>query len=76
MKEKINELIKSIVPGADTASSDFIADGVLESMSVLRLVSALEDEFDIDISAGQVIKDNFKSTDAIADFVERMQDEQ
>ena len=73
---KIIEIIKRIEPTANTDANDLISEGVLDSISVLRLVGELEDKFDIEVTAGQVIKDNFKNIDAIQDFVNRALEEQ
>lgn len=77
MEEKILEIVREISAGKsfDENTEDLIAAGVLDSISVLRLVGELEDEFDIEVSAGQVIKDNFKSIKAIAAFVEKAQED-
>jgi D-alanine--poly(phosphoribitol) ligase subunit 2 len=76
MEEKIIEIIKTIAPDADAVSSDdLLADGILDSFSVIRLVSELEDEFDISIKANKVVKDNFKNIKAIAALVSELMDE-
>lgn len=46
--DTILEILETIKPGADFASStDFIEEHLLESMEILQLVSELNDEFDI-----------------------------
>lgn len=46
------------------------AGGVLDSMTTLKLVKALEDELEIEIDAHEVSDENFASVDSIVDFVE------
>ena len=49
--DTILEILETIKPGADFASStDFIEEHLLESMEILQLVSELNDEFDINIT--------------------------
>ena len=44
--DTILEILETIKPGADFASStDFIEEHLLESMEILQLVSELNDEF-------------------------------
>ena len=48
--DTILEILETIKPGADFASStDFIEEHLLESMEILQLVSELNDEFDINM---------------------------
>ena len=77
MEEKILEIVREISAGKsfDENTEDLIAAGVLDSISVLRLVGEHEDESDIEVSAGQVIKENCKSIKAIAAFVEKAQED-
>lgn len=44
--------------------------GILDSMTTLKLVKALEDELKIEIEAHEVSDENFASVDSIVEFVE------
>lgn len=75
--EKITEIIKNISPLSDIdASTRLIEDHVLDSLSMILLVSELEDEFDIEISAREIVPENFQSVEAIARLMERLQNEE
>jgi acyl carrier protein len=50
-------------------STKLIETGVLDSLSVLKLVMFIEDKFGIKVGADEVIPDNFETLDAMADFV-------
>lgn len=74
--ERITEIIKNISPLSDIdASTRLIEDHVLDSLSMILLVSELEDEFDIEISAREIVPENFQSVEAIARLMERLQNE-
>ena len=76
MEEKIIAILEGINPGADFSSSeDLIGDGLIDSFAVINLVSELEDEFDVEISVKDVVKENFKSVKAIAALIERASEE-
>ena len=74
--QEILELLSNMKPGVDFAEqTNMIEDGVLTSMDVLMLVSALEEEFDVEIGLKEVIPANFCSAEAIFNLVQRLQDE-
>lgn len=76
MEEKIIEILNSLKPGADfAASADLLGDGLIDSFAMINLVSELEDEFDVEIGAQNIIKENFKTVKAIADMITRLADE-
>ena len=74
--ERITEIIKNISPLSDIdASTRLIEDHILDSLSMILLVSELEDEFDIEISAREIVPENFQSVEAISRLMERLQNE-
>ena len=48
---------------------DFIAAGLLDSLDMMELVEALEDEFDIEMSGRDIIPENFVNVTAIAELI-------
>lgn len=74
--ERIIEIIKTIKPVANLdANTSLIKDKVIDSLSMIRLVAELEDEFDVDISAQDIIPENFETVSAIYNLMERLEDE-
>lgn len=74
--ERIIEIIKTIKPVANLdANTSLIKDKVIDSLSMIRLVAELEDEFDVDISAQDIIAENFETVSAIYNLMERLEDE-
>lgn len=51
--------------------TNLIDSGVIDSMSLLRLISFLEEHFEIQVPDEAVIPDNFRSLSAIETFLGR-----
>jgi acyl carrier protein len=52
-----------------TADTPLMETGVLNSISIVRLISYLEAEFDIEVAPRHIVRDNLGSVRAIARFV-------
>jgi acyl carrier protein len=60
----------------DTETSDLPPDqpllsGLLDSFGLMSLLGFLEERYEVTISNDQVVSENFKSVEALAEFVER-----
>lgn len=74
--EKIIEIIKTIKPVANLdENTSLIQDKVIDSLSMIRLVAELEDEFDVEISARDIVPENFENVQVIHNLIERLEDE-
>ena len=74
--EALYEILEDIQPDVDYANeAHLIDDHILSSLSILSLVAALEDEFDITIPAVDIIPVNFNSAKAMWDMIQRLQEE-
>lgn len=70
--EKIISILSEIRPEFDfKKSSDFIADGYLDSFDIVALVSALEENYSVLIDALDILPENFCSVEAIAEVVKK-----
>ena len=66
MEQTILNLLSDIRPEFDfSKSSNFIAEGLLDSFDVVQLVKSLDDEFNISIDGIDIIPENFTSIDNI-----------
>lgn len=52
-----------------TATDEIVLDGTIDSLGVVRIVGFIEDEFGISVPAEDVVIENFRSIDAIADYL-------
>lgn len=76
MKEQLMEILEEIRPDVDFESEkQLITDGILDSFDIVSLVTALNDEFDIEIQVGNLVPDNFNSTEGMIELIEKLQDE-
>ncbi len=70
MEENILAILADMHPEYDYAgSTDFIADGLLDSFDVIDLVDQLETRFGIKIAGTDVLPEHFASLAAIAALV-------
>lgn len=71
--EKIIEILEELKPGVDFSKEEHLIDNhILESMVMVQLVAALNDEFDIEITPRDIVPENFQSVKAINEMVERL----
>ena len=75
MRETILEILQTVKPGVDFDAETAIIDkGLLESFDIIRLVTMLADEFDVEFTAAELIPENFNSVDAIERIVRALED--
>lgn len=76
IQQKVKELMTDFVQrssgwdGEIENDMQLINGGVIDSISLVGLVSILQQEFDIEISVPDITVENFDSVDAITQFVE------
>ncbi len=74
--EKLLEILEEIKPGVDYENIDtLINDHYLDSLSILSLISELEDEFDIVIPTVEIIPDNFNSVKSMMALISKLKEE-
>lgn len=74
--EKIIEIIKGIRPAANIDENTRLLDEhIIDSLSMIQLVAELDDEFDVEIEAMDIIPENFETVSAISKLIERLEDE-
>lgn len=76
MKEQIVEILMDLNPDVDYETcTTLIDERYLDSLSMVSLIADLEEAFDVEIPAVEIIASNFNSADAIAKLVERLAEE-
>lgn len=71
--KSVPEILKEIRPEFDFAvSSDFIADGMLDSFDMVALVSALDKNFGVSIPGTEIVPENFLSVQTIETLLRRI----
>jgi acyl carrier protein len=70
--KSVEEIVQDIRPEFDfSISSDFIADGLLDSFDVITLVSALDKNYGISIDGAEIVPENFMNLKTIEILVRR-----
>ncbi len=62
----LSEKVQVEAPAADT---DLMESGLLDSLTLVELMTSLEEQFGIHISFDEIEIDNFRSVERIAEFV-------
>lgn len=71
--EKLLELLKGVRPDVDFENETaLIDDGILDSFDVVSIISALDDEYDVQVRITELDPDNFNSAQAIWDLVQSL----
>ena len=74
--EELISILEEIKPGVDwEKETDLIGNHILDSLKIVQLVGALNDEFDIEITPIDIVPENFKTAEAIYAMVKRLEDE-
>lgn len=69
---KIINILKSINGEIDfKQSEDFFKDGLLDSLELMKLVSMLEETYNIEIDGEDILPENLCNIDAIWNLVEK-----
>ncbi len=68
------EILKEISPEIDFENcTTLIDDGLLDSFAILEIVAEINDAFDIQITAPEIIPENFNSAQALWAMIQRLQ---
>ncbi len=74
--EELIEVLKSVKPGYDfTEDTELIKNKVFYSLAMIQLVAELSDEFDVEITAEDIVPENFESVKSIYNMIKRLEDE-
>ena len=70
MRGKIEEILQRINPSIKSGIN-LIEAGLVDSFEVMNIIMELEEAFEIEIDAEDVIAENFQSVDTIVELVEK-----
>ncbi len=74
--EELIEVLKSVKPGYDfNEDTELIKNKVFDSLAMIQLVAELSDEFDVEITAEDIVPENFESVKSIYSMIKRLEDE-
>lgn len=73
--ETLLEILNDIDDTVDWENETaLIDDRILDSFGVIRLISELEDQFEVEIDASEIVPENFNSADAMWKMIQRLQE--
>ena len=74
--ETLLNILNGLHPDVDFSSIDDLYDeGVLDSLDMVRLVTEIGMEFDVQIPAEELIPENFRNVNTIMALIERLDEE-
>lgn len=74
--EELLEILNELHPDVDfTTATGLVDNRILDSFDIVTLVSEIVDAYDVEISAEELIPDNFNSAQAIYDLIQSKIDE-
>ncbi len=75
--EQLMEILMDINPDIDYKNEKKLIDGkVLDSFSIVNLVSQISDTFDIEISPKYLVPEHFNSVDAMWEMIQEILNEE
>lgn len=73
--DKLLEILHEIAPDVDfQKEKNLVENGLLDSLTIVMLVSDLENAFDVEITPVDIVPENFQSAEAIYSLVTRLQE--
>lgn len=74
--EELISLLEDIRDDIDFKEcTTLIEDGILDSFDIIQIVNAIDEEFDIEIPATEIIPENFNSAEALLKMITRLKEE-
>jgi len=74
--ETLLEILEEMHPDIDfTTHTTLIDSNVLDSFDIVSLIAEINSEFDVIISAEEIIPENFNSAQALYAMIQRLSDE-
>lgn len=74
--DKLLEILSDLHSDVDfEAEESLIDDGILDSMDIISLITEISEEYDVTITARDIIPANFNSAKALYALIERLSNE-
>lgn len=72
MREKLLKILTKECPDIDfTMDADLVDDGVLDSLSIVQIISAISTEFSVILPLEELLPQNFNSVDAMVELLQK-----
>lgn len=71
--QELLEILEELRPDVNFEEETMLVDGgILDSFDIIQLVTNLSEEFDVDITPGDLLPQNFNSAEAMWKMIERL----
>ncbi len=75
--EKLLEILNDLHSDVDFDKEEhLIDDGILDSMDIISIITEISDEYDVTITAKDIIPENFNSAKALYALIQRLEAEE
>lgn len=72
MEREVLQLLQKLNDGIpDDVRVDLLSEGIIDSFDIANIVSTLEDHFDIDISAEDIVPENFINVKTMVTLIQK-----
>ena len=74
--EELLKILKKIKPEVEFEGNEHLIDNEdLDSLSIVEVVSAIDEEFDVEIGVKDIIPENINSVEAMWNLIQKLLDE-
>lgn len=72
MVEKVNNILRRVNEDIlNYKGKDMVDDGIIDSLEIMEIVSDIEKEFHIEMSADDIVMENFQTLETICKLIQR-----
>lgn len=76
IRSALLDILEGLHPDEDFENCTDLVDGkVIDSFDIITIISEINDEFDVTVTADLIVPENFNSLDALCDLVQKLIDE-
>lgn len=74
--EELLSLLKEIKPEVEFEGNEHLIDNEeIDSLSIVEIVAAIDDKFDVEIGVTDIVPENFNSIEAMWNLIQKLLDE-
>lgn len=74
--EELLEILRGLHPEVDFETCESLVDDkILDSFDIISIISEINEEFDVTISAEYIVPENFNSAKALYALIQKLEDE-
>lgn len=74
--EDLLRILSDLHPDVDFETEEHLVDdAILDSFDIVSLITEISDQFDVTITAKDIIPENFNSAQSLYELIQRLEDE-